>query len=489
MPSFESNTPELHRRTIHCVRILSLIAVAVSSYLFWITFTHGTVAACGDESSYIACDHVLRSAWSRWLGLPVSLFGCGIYLSIFVASFWKSAPGDDRLSRTAHSFLSGMVTLAVGAALWFLGLQAFVIGKFCLLCTSVHLCGITIGVLLGGSRLLAHWKRQRAEHITFLHRTTITGSTSPSEPLHNVNTENRTSYWSYGIAAIGLMALLSGQIFLPTETTEVQTASEFVDADTDALMRSLDSVSSENIENKSALSSEKVPATRIDDANVDPRPSKTVDATPDRTASDSETHANLKKKKTRKVSFLEGKFQIDVNRHGLLGNPEAEHVIVELVDYTCKDCRRLHQYFKQVRKQYGERLAIVVLPVPLETSCNPHITRTHPSHIGACKYSRLALAVLEIDRRAFHEFHDWLMDSPHPPSLEVAERRAMTIVDKEQLQATINGDGVRKRLRAHVRLFRRVGRFPAMIIRDHIVIGTPTSVADLSRVLAKRLGI
>jgi len=111
------------------------------------------------------------------------------------------------------------------------------------------------------------------------------------------------------------------------------------------------------------------------------------------------------------MKFLNGRLEIDVYEHGLLGSPEADLIVIELVDYTCPDCRQVHQYLNTVREQLGDRFAVIVFPVPLETTCNRYIRSTQSKHVGACKYAKLALAVFSVAPDKFGQFHDWLMDS------------------------------------------------------------------------------
>lgn len=79
MPSSTPSPREINRASLLAIRLLALVGLSVYGYLAWVTFTHGTIAACDGESSHIACGHVLRSTWSRLLGIPVSLFGSVVY--------------------------------------------------------------------------------------------------------------------------------------------------------------------------------------------------------------------------------------------------------------------------------------------------------------------------------------------------------------------------------------------------------------------------
>jgi protein-disulfide isomerase len=183
---------------------------------------------------------------------------------------------------------------------------------------------------------------------------------------------------------------------------------------------------------------------------------------------------------------LKGRLVIDINDHGLLGSPEAESVVIELVDYKCPDCRQVHQYLKEVREKLGSRFAVVVFPVPLETDCNPYIRSTHSKHVGACKYAKLALAVFTVAPRKFEQFHDWMMDTKEPPSFEEATRYANDLVGPEHDL----GQGESTRLKDYVRLYNvaNIQRLPAMIIGDKVMIGVPKSANAVLQMIQPNSG-
>ena len=123
----------------------------------------------------------------------------------------------------------------------------------------------------------------------------------------------------------------------------------------------------------------------------------------------------------RRISLIGGKAIVDVRRMPLLGEPDAETVIVELFDYTCPHCRRLHRYLSEARRRYGPRLAVAVLVTPMDPSCNPYVHEpaTEP---GSCQLARIAVAVWQNRPAAFSAFHEWLMESEAIPSVDEAAR-------------------------------------------------------------------
>ena len=121
---------------------LALIALVLSAYLTWTTWQASEVVGCSGSSA-TDCDAVLTSPWSKWLGLPVSLFGTLTYL-IILAVLW---PAAKRPRGWAETVLLTLALLAAGAAIWFVLVQMIFIGSYCPFCMTVHFCGCTIAVL------------------------------------------------------------------------------------------------------------------------------------------------------------------------------------------------------------------------------------------------------------------------------------------------------------------------------------------------------
>ncbi|MGN6546002.1 MAG: vitamin K epoxide reductase family protein, partial [Aureliella sp.] len=142
---------------------LSLIALSVSAYLSYVAFTSSKILACGGGSVF-DCDHVLHSKWSTMLGMPVAAWASSLYLSVLVAllaSVRAAVSPQPSLMRTwAWSLVTAAGVSAGIAALWFTGLQVFVLKHLCPWCLTAHACGLTLCIAtLGFSPLRAGIKR------------------------------------------------------------------------------------------------------------------------------------------------------------------------------------------------------------------------------------------------------------------------------------------------------------------------------------------
>lgn len=123
------------------IRVLALIAFALSAYILWTSVSErAELAGCGEGSG---CETVLQTKWSSWFGLPVSAGAIIVYGAIFVLTFFL-APNRNQ----GWLLLVFFSLLASASGLWFMLLQAFLIKSYCTYCSIVHLCGIVITILV-----------------------------------------------------------------------------------------------------------------------------------------------------------------------------------------------------------------------------------------------------------------------------------------------------------------------------------------------------
>jgi uncharacterized membrane protein len=121
-------------------KIFFLLASCGAAYLLFATIKNGPVAGCGGGSS---CDTVLKSRWAYLLpGVPVTAPALFTYLVLLYGLFFK--PDSDTFIGV---FLIGSL-MVIGAAIWFTGIQAFVLKTFCPWCMATHAAGSIAAVAL-----------------------------------------------------------------------------------------------------------------------------------------------------------------------------------------------------------------------------------------------------------------------------------------------------------------------------------------------------
>jgi uncharacterized membrane protein/protein-disulfide isomerase len=125
---------------------LSALGLALSGYLGWHYLAGGSVIGCGGGSP---CDQVLNSRWSAVGGvLPVSGLAAGVYLAMLAASLSIGPATETPVRRLAWRAMLVLVGAAAGSAVWFIIVQKWIIGGFCLYCMATHITGLLLAALV-----------------------------------------------------------------------------------------------------------------------------------------------------------------------------------------------------------------------------------------------------------------------------------------------------------------------------------------------------
>ena len=340
--------------------MLLVVAAAVDGYLLWVSGSAGGVAGCGPESG---CHVVLNSRWAYWFGIPVSGPALLVYAALLTGSLWLEPNTSARCRARAWRLLWPCAVAVLGAGLWFVSLQVFVLRTIC--------------PVLHGRSHLRHGS----------------GGTRPVE-------------WRSGAAYTGKRARsriwgeLAGKVIGLTGMAMIALAIL-------AIGQTLHT-----------------PATYL--ANPITAGIQT----------------NMPNAAVRQFQIHEGQFQFQLNEVPLIGKPEAEHVIVSLFDYTCHHCRQVHPLLLNAQRQFSNRLAIISLPMPLDSQCNPRIRRTQPPHTNACALARLGLTVWAADRTKLAAF-DLVFAPDSAPLPLAAEAYARDLVGSQAFARASTNPGSR----------------------------------------------
>ena len=181
----------------------------------------------------------------------------------------------------------------------------------------------------------------------------------------------------------------------------------------------------------------------------------------------------------RQMEILDGRFRLDLDKVPIIGHPDAPAVIISLFDYTCRHCRRMHQLLLDAEKAHRGALAIANLPMPLDTSCNPIVTRTAPEHTDACQYARLGLAVWRANPKAMSRFNRWIFDPPTPTGLDSALGFATELVGEEALRRALDDRWVREQLTQSIAIYETVSRHTGTGVMPQLIIGTQLVMGEL----------
>jgi uncharacterized membrane protein len=421
------------------VRSLLAVALVGAGYLAWVSIQHGHAAGCGPESG---CSKVLQSRWAYWLDIPVSLPALLVYLALLGATILlqkRPAPDDERGSWAAIIALSIIVA---GAALWFVGLQVFVIKAFCKFCMAAHACGLTAAVLC-------------LKHIPLAADST-TPMWAAGSGKRGVPRTGLALLALVGLA--GVVVLAGGQLLVPKKLNVVK----------DLRPQTGKGATGTNyLAMAAAIAAQAAQAASPHPRLVAPR----------------------------QLSLYSNAFSLKLDTVPMMGSPDASKVIVCLFDYTCPHCRSLHPILLEAQQLLGNRLGIVCLPMPISTNCNRFLPPRAHSVSNACDYVRLGLAVWQANPAAHRRFDDWMFAGVRPPPLAQAKDFAAELVGPDKLQTALNDSWLEQQIATDCRLHSTnwitsgESALPQLIIGDVISTGPLNSVEHLLILLNRYLGL
>jgi uncharacterized membrane protein len=124
--------------------VLTLTALAISTYLTIAHFTTAKILACAGSGT-IDCTRVTTSAQSRFLGIPVAVLGLGWSVAMVALC---SPPAWRARARWIHPARMALASAGIAFVLWLVYAELFVIRAICLWCTAMHVLTFALFVLI-----------------------------------------------------------------------------------------------------------------------------------------------------------------------------------------------------------------------------------------------------------------------------------------------------------------------------------------------------
>ena len=177
------------------------------------------------------------------------------------------------------------------------------------------------------------------------------------------------------------------------------------------------------------------------------------------------------------VTYLNGTLMFPRWEVPSIGPRDAVHVLAAFSDYTCAACRAQHSDLRDLLKSAPGTYAVLILPAPLERSCNPHLPTTAKDHPNACILAHLSLAFWKAAPDQFSAFHHFLMTAPLPlaPATALAEAHRLapevTLIPESPAIAA----RIAENIAAWHQLSSDNAKLPKLMLRDDIVLHGSTS--------------
>lgn len=169
----------------------------------------------------------------------------------------------------------------------------------------------------------------------------------------------------------------------------------------------------------------------------------------------------------RTVTMLDGTLTLNLDEEPLLGEADAKQVMVMMLDYACLHCRRTHGVVEEVMRQHPGRLAVVVLPMPLNHKCNPYAPEELDARFDeSCELARIALGVFLTDADAYEAFDRWWFAADLPRTAESARAEAVRLVGEAAFEQGMADPRMQQKLARNVEAYGRSGadRVPVLIL-------------------------
>jgi uncharacterized membrane protein/protein-disulfide isomerase len=509
----ESVTMNLSGRMVWVLRGLCAVGLGVSAYLAWTALNMTEVYGCSGNELF-DCNHVLKSKWSRVFGMPVSIPAAGLYASLLVLLSFVRRPAPVRLQQILWNCITVASIMAGLAALWFVGLQVFVLHHLCPYCLAVHSCGLILSGLLFLNRITT-WQQKSAmssvavaavglmitvqvvspepEHFEVVRYDDVAEGSDAGEPSELLAAPDADDVF----AAPGDVFEAPGDVFEAPgndPVAEKQESTEAVKADstpavTATLLMFVPPQMMRLGEMYLLMQDAATPSTITDQAAQGDQATESNSSNPTeggQPADNTIATPEPVKEARRLITVAGNRVTLDVKQWPLIGKPDARYIFVEMYDYTCPHCRNTQHAIKGAMKQYGDDLAIVVLPVPLDASCND--AASGGGHAGACDLAKIAVAVWRADPVKFREFHEWVFSSHATPT--TARTKAEQMVGAEKFRREYASKTPSEYIRRHVELYKKVGRgsVPKLMFPRSTINGEVNSTATLTSTIERELG-
>ena len=187
---------------------------------------------------------------------------------------------------------------------------------------------------------------------------------------------------------------------------------------------------------------------------------------------------------------------LDTSKLAVIGKRDAPNRFVLMFDYTCHLCRKLHGFVRQVMPNHKDTLACFLVPMPLDAECNKQLKSTSPSHVNACEYAKISLAVQQVAPEKYDAFDQWLF-SEHEIAkpLEVVRNHAEKLVDKEALGQALVSATLQTQLQRNIEIYElnfknwNSSNMPQTFIKNQVIFGPPPTAKILEDHLKKEFDL
>jgi uncharacterized membrane protein/protein-disulfide isomerase len=204
-----------------------------------------------------------------------------------------------------------------------------------------------------------------------------------------------------------------------------------------------------------------------------------------------ERHPPVQPAKAETYRLPGGSLVVDVTQLPRLGPATAPHRVIVLADYTCPHCRDLHAALPAVIEHYKGQVSLTLMPVAMNSKCNPLVAVTDPRHTYACDLAKLALAVWRAKPEAYGDMDAYLFAPEEPRTPADAHRKAVDLVGEAALARAEADPWVPERLAKDIDVYRvaGAGSIPKLIFPQDAISFPPKDAKKLIELIDYQLDL
>jgi protein-disulfide isomerase len=179
----------------------------------------------------------------------------------------------------------------------------------------------------------------------------------------------------------------------------------------------------------------------------------------------------------RDVVLANGKLRFSPSDFPFFGSGNTPNFVAHFFDFTCPACRRFHSTLMSTYQTYENQTTLIMVPVPLDSECNPSIKETAYIHQNACAFAKIGLAIWRSSPQAYKSYDEFLFREPYPPSLEAARDFADHLVGKDAMDRSLVDPEMMAVLQKGLQMFYSQAfeqkSIPALVTGNQVFTGFP----------------
>jgi uncharacterized membrane protein len=177
------------------------------------------------------------------------------------------------------------------------------------------------------------------------------------------------------------------------------------------------------------------------------------------------------------VRLLQGALPVSVGEFPVIGILDANRIVAHLFDYTCPACRKLHPQLLREVQMNQSSTALVMMPMPLDSVCNPGVSQTSYIHLNACTFAKIGLAIWRLKPEAYASYDHFMFQSQHPPGPDAARAIADQLIGRDTMEKALADPRLDELVRTSVSIFYSQAMqekvLPILISPEKAVYGIP----------------